>query len=340
MSASSPDRRLIRLLGATAVMLLGVAAAAPAAILVGSPAADVLLGTAGDDTLSGLAGNDRLRGGPGDDLLDGGPGQDDLAGGPGRDAATYGQAPAVTVTLNGLADDGPAGERDNVHGDVEDVYGGAADDRLVGSAGANALDGAAGADALTGGGGADDLFGGIGDDRLDARDGFVDRVDCGAGADVAIVDERDRTTGCEIVDRRPAIPRVEFTLGYEWAFGTAYTFASRLQFDALSPRRASVTVHCTGPGCPARLRRGARASTSNLKRLVVGRRLRPGARLEIHVNANGHVGRVARFRIRREAMPVMTVHCLSVRARRAVACPATAAASHSNGPIDPDDRTG
>ena len=334
--SSSPDRRGIRVLGTAAVMLLGITAAAPAAVLVGSPAADVLLGTAADDSLTGLAGNDRLRGGRGDDVLDGGPGQDDLAGGPGRDAATYGEAPAVTVTLDGLADDGPAGERDNVHGDVEDVYGGAGDDRLVGSAGANALDGGAGADAIAGGAGADDLFGGTGDDRLEARDGFADRVDCGVGADIAIVDEGDRTTACEVVDRRPAIPRVEFTLGYEWAFGTAYTVAERLQFDALSPRRAAVTVTCSGPGCPARLRTPAKVRASNLKSLVDGRHLRPGASLEIRASAPGHLGRVARFRIGRSALPVLTIRCLSVKARRVVACPATAQQALSNGHLDPD----
>ena len=91
-------------------------------------------------TLTGTPGNDILRGGPGDDVLDGGLGSDDMAGGRGTDAVTYAGRPAVTVTIDDLANDGPPGELDNVQTDIENVYGSDGADMLTGSAGANALD--------------------------------------------------------------------------------------------------------------------------------------------------------------------------------------------------------
>jgi hypothetical protein len=103
----------------------------------------------------------------------------------------------VRASLNDRADDGESGERDNVRSDVEGLYGGAAGDTLAGNSRANTLDGGPGADDITGGRGTDGLYGGAGDDRIDAADGAVDVVDCGAGRDRATVDRVDRVTGCE-----------------------------------------------------------------------------------------------------------------------------------------------
>ncbi len=91
--------------------------------------------------------------------------------------------------------------------------GSGADDRLVGGKGADRLEGLGGDDLLVGGKGPDLLVGGKGNDRLrggpgrdgfnmrkgvalaahgrdriDARDGGQDEINCGAGNDVAIVD--------------------------------------------------------------------------------------------------------------------------------------------------------
>jgi len=75
-------------------------------------------------------------------------------------------------------------------------------DRLLGLGGEDRLAGLGGPDCLGGGSGPDRLLGGGGDDTLRARDGGRDRVDCGAGArDLAIVDRRDRVSGCERVER-------------------------------------------------------------------------------------------------------------------------------------------
>ena len=62
-----------------------------------------------------------------------------------------------------------------------------------------ALDGKGGGDRLRGGPLEDDLIGGKGRDRIDARDGERDQVDCGRGGDRVKADRRDRLAGCERV---------------------------------------------------------------------------------------------------------------------------------------------
>ena len=75
-------------------------------------------------------------------------------------------------------------------------------DDLRGARGDEVLRGAGAADRLDGGPGRDRLLGGAGADRIAARDGTRDRIACGAGDDVAVVDRRDVVSGCERV-RRP-----------------------------------------------------------------------------------------------------------------------------------------
>src|SRR5205807_448341 len=88
--------------------------------LMGGPGNDVLNGDDGNDSLDGGAGNDALNGGPGDDTLDGGLGADALSGGDGTDLVDYSnEIGPVSATPNGVADDGSAGEGDNIAGDVE-----------------------------------------------------------------------------------------------------------------------------------------------------------------------------------------------------------------------------
>ena len=133
--------------------------------------------------LAGGNGNDKLTGGPGDDVLIGEGGADTLAGGAGRDTADYSARTApVAVSLNATADDGEAGEKDNVASDVEILAGGIADDQLAGNDGDNVLLGNGGNDILGGGGGNDQLDGGAGDDRLAGGAG-ADSMTGGDGTD-------------------------------------------------------------------------------------------------------------------------------------------------------------
>jgi RTX calcium-binding nonapeptide repeat (4 copies) len=75
----------------------------------------------------------------------------------------------------------------------------AGDDRVLGGPGR---------DRLHGGLGVDDLAAGTGNDVVFARDGRADRIACGWGRDVAVVDRRDRVgRGCEAVRVRSATVR-------------------------------------------------------------------------------------------------------------------------------------
>jgi Ca2+-binding RTX toxin-like protein len=161
-------------------------------------------GGSGDDSVSGGDTADTLTGGAGDDYLHAGAG-DTVSGGSGVDFVAYQPAEnrigPVSITLDGVADDGLAGDI-NLLADIEDVD---ADGRfeftenlptygpvtLVGSAVANRLIGSSGPDTITGGDGIDTLEGEAGDDTLVARDGLADRVRCGAGDDTALVDPYD-----------------------------------------------------------------------------------------------------------------------------------------------------
>src|SRR4051794_34372387 len=94
-------------------------------------------GEDGDETILGGDGNDHIEGGQGNDTLDGGAGNDgfegttldgradrrtgadSITGGPGEDYVSYiDTSTAVNVSLDGVANDGPPGEGDNVGTDV------------------------------------------------------------------------------------------------------------------------------------------------------------------------------------------------------------------------------
>jgi hypothetical protein len=118
--------------------------------------------------LSGGDGNDTLAGGPADgDFLRGDGGADTMTGKGGRDTVDYSDRTApVTVSLDGAANDGEAGENDLVGDDVEVVNGGAAADTLTGSPRDDFLFGNGGDDVLNGGAGTDVMVGGDGTDRV------------------------------------------------------------------------------------------------------------------------------------------------------------------------------
>jgi Ca2+-binding RTX toxin-like protein len=178
--------------------------------LDGGKGPDTLLGGDGKDQLDGREGADRLDGGAGDDLLNGdankSPSPDAIDGGPGYDTIESdweGDEDPVNLTLGGGADDGRAGEGDDVRnvekvqthqvstlaGTDADEYlevvqvtspstisGGGGNDTLRASDAADRLDGGAGNDDVDGGFGDDTITGGPGRDSLagDRRGG-----DCG-----------------------------------------------------------------------------------------------------------------------------------------------------------------
>ena len=201
------------------------------------------LGGDGNDHLAGGSSDDDLKGEAGDDTLDGGEGADDFRGGAGTDTVDFssrGPASVVRVTLGDEEVDGdlsdvldglikqteikalrvsasqislggepaaPPAPRvgDNVHADVERVIGGAGGDDLVGNGLANELVGGPGPDILEGKAGPDRLDGGEGDDTLVSRDGEVDVLACGNGADRVVADPQDNLAAdCERTDNGAA----------------------------------------------------------------------------------------------------------------------------------------
>jgi hypothetical protein len=156
-------------------------------------------GDDGDDSLQGGPGFDKLDGGAGNDVLDPYSFGDAVTGGPGFDTARE-SAAGVVVTLDDVANDGVPGEGQNIKSDVEKVAAGSGSDELEGNALPNTLSGGDGADTLTGNGGADTLLGDAGADTINARDGAADDVNCGPGADTAVVDPADTVTSCETVN--------------------------------------------------------------------------------------------------------------------------------------------
>jgi Ca2+-binding RTX toxin-like protein len=182
--------------------------------LIGSDGDDVMDAGTGDDTMVCGAGHDEMRGNRGDDRMvwNDGDGSDVMVGQAGRD----------TAEVNGSAAD----EHFTVARDHERVRfrrvnlarfrldiatterlmvdAGAGDDRIDTRAGLDGLiagrfEGGDGDDTISGTDAADRLTGGRGSDRIRARDGAADAVRCGRGADVALIDRRDRVRGCDRV---------------------------------------------------------------------------------------------------------------------------------------------
>ena len=126
----------------------------------GGPGNDTIFGGDSFEGLVGGDGSDALDAGGGDDKVNGGAGADSLVGGGGSDAVSYrGTTARVEVRLDGLQNDGVAGEGDNIAGDIESIVGGSGNDLLVGNDGPNSLRGGPGDDELQGLGGNDDLGG-------------------------------------------------------------------------------------------------------------------------------------------------------------------------------------
>ena len=170
-----------------------------------------------DNEFTGGGGNDLLDAGAGNDTFHEGAaasGADDMDGGTGGDTCDYAaRSNSVSVSLDGVDNDGEAGEGDNCGGvvalnlvtttttaavkvsvdgegnpqsgqNVENANGGSGNDQLVGGDAGNLLNGNGGNDTVTGGGSTDTLKGGDGDDWLSGGSDN-DALDGGAGVNTA-----------------------------------------------------------------------------------------------------------------------------------------------------------
>jgi hypothetical protein len=142
------------------------------------------LGGAGDYARINTPHPVSIEGGNGPDrynaMTDSGASRVDFHGGIGRDSVNYGYATAgVVVSVDTKFGDGRPGDYDRIDDTVETVIGSQYDDVITGSRYTEQLYGLGGDDRITGGSGPELLAGGEGNDRIDARDGAADTIDCG-----------------------------------------------------------------------------------------------------------------------------------------------------------------
>ena len=108
----------------------------------------------------------------------------------------------------------------------------------LGTARGETLRGTSAADFIDPRGGRDRVVAGRGADRIKSFDGVVDRISCGAGADVVAADLGDRLAAdCETVSRRLAVDRLRTT---EFRHGT------HVEPDTLSFGSTLVAVYQVG----------------------------------------------------------------------------------------------
>jgi Ca2+-binding RTX toxin-like protein len=298
----------------------------------GADQADSLDGGAGDDRIQGASGDDVLNGGPGNDVFltnhletgndvkNGGdgndriigtrdPGNDVYSGGAGVDLLDFSDSDGgVAISLDDVANDGPAGQTDNAASDIENLKGGRGNDTLLGDSGRNLIEGFAGNDTLRGGSpppsrtgttitsllGDDTLDGGVGsdvmhgeggDDRLLARDAVDDQVaaamTCGAGndrldTDLADDDTRPLPVSCESIDQGAINEGANVRIASRTL---RVSRGGRVRVRLRCPR--SVTIGCRGrlaAGSPRRA--GLRALGSRTRyRIRAGRKAHVTVRL-------------------------------------------------------------
>jgi Ca2+-binding RTX toxin-like protein len=177
-------------------------------------------GGEGDDRIRGGEYGDNLRGGDGNDTFFSSAGPDRYEGGAGADDVLdrTDAAGPLTITLDGIGNDGLTDEHDNVFGDVETIVGGRFDDYIAnltstarvsfaGAGGNDILYGGPGGDNLNGGEGNDNLHGGAGNDVLIGMAGN-DRAFGGAGDDTFLAGIWAGTAGTTITVGASAAPGV------------------------------------------------------------------------------------------------------------------------------------
>ena len=310
--------------------------------LIGTPAADSLDTTAmglvanrlegagGPDTLLAGNGNDSVFGGEGDDTVAGGFGDDELEGEGGTDMLEHPErstGQAVTISLDGVENDGAVAEKDEIGTGFEGVAGGGGADVLLGGPGANSLLGGAGGDTIDGLGGADVIRGGLGREEIEARDGVADDVDCGPDEDSAFTDAIDSRVDCDPPPlSSPAEPSVPGPAGQaaspqrllpRVAFvaepGQESTLLKRLRVLSL-PAGSTLTAACTVAKrrkCPgiASFRKIGPPPALRLKSFE-GKALPVGSRVEIRVTRSGAIGAAISLRMRKAKKPSLSSLCL------------------------------
>lgn len=189
---------------------------------------NTLDGQAGNDTLFGFSGPDNMNGREGNDTLIPGTGRDVVVGAAGRDRVSYVTHPApVVVSVDGAANDGAAGEGDNVAADVEELEGSGGNDVLAGNELVNRFFGSPGNDTYIGGAGNDDYLASSdpGADTFHGGAGTVDAVSYSGRSQAIVVNldgqANDGTSAVEGDNVMPDVESVSGGQGADFLFGNA-----------------------------------------------------------------------------------------------------------------------
>lgn len=318
--------------------------------------AETLIGGAGDDRLQGMGGDDVLRGGPGADVLDGmagsdvvlgedgddelagdgqaAPGADRIDGGAGSDILKdYTQMnvsthPAADVSLNGVADDGRAGEGDDVAG-IERYIGyvagthvltdGAEDwqvwANLSGAGAASTVRALGGNDRVVGQDQAEDIDGGAGDDYLEGGKGH-DTLTGGPGKDIIFGDETDTSCnasfpescvrfGNDVIQARDGeVDQIDCGPGSDRAVVDA---ADVVAANCELVERGAVTGPAPGPGTTPPAPGPGTTKTAKRRLAVLGApRLKAALRSGLRLRVTGGKPGTATFRVRQGRRTVAT----------------------------------
>jgi hypothetical protein len=236
-------------------------------IINASAGNDILIGGLGNDTLNGEAGNDTLNGGAGNDALNGGAGNDTylfpaitqgndtIADESGVDTISFAGTPATaSIRFNlGLTTaqtvGGGTSIKLNAADAIENVIGGAGNDRLFGNTLNNSLVGDAGIDTLSGGAGIDTLSGGLGNDLLiggAGDDQFVfNGISAFAAATFGVDTITDFSTGDKLVLSKTVFAALTSVAGA--GFSAPLEFAV-VQDDALAGDSSAFIVYSQNSG--------------------------------------------------------------------------------------------
>ncbi|MEA2310385.1 MAG: hypothetical protein QOE28_353 [Solirubrobacteraceae bacterium] len=280
--------------------------------------------------LHGGAGNDTLNGGPLADLLDGGPGTDVFNAFAGDDTILSRDGVSERVNCGG--------DLDTVSADVADTPvecetvqypdddgDGVPADRDCDDHNPNVHPGAT---EVPGNGIDDDCRDGDAINYDVDRDGFLRPADCN-DADPAVHPGATEVRGNAVDENCDGIaePFRRITSGVPYRFrllpGGRKTRVTLLAVrDA--PVGATIRVACKGRGCP---RHALELTSKGLKQITLTshfkRPLAPRAAIEVRITADGWIGKVLRFTMRRSKPPRNpAISCLQPGAARPSPCPA------------------
>ncbi len=289
----------------------------------GSSGPDLLAGSGLANQLSGGPGGDQIIGGGGQDMLIGEEGNDTLLGRDGNgervdcaegiDVAFVDEIDELGAceTIERSAELQPDGDKDGVSKPVD------CDD----------------ADAAVRPG-AEDKPGNGRDENCDGADAIdldVDRDGSSRPFDCDDFNAGVRPGGRELpgngVDedcsgRADPLQQIQVAVQNAWLAG-ATTRARTLRVRG-APVGATVSIRCSGRGCPRTLARAVVVGREDQAVSMLGTlrraRLRPGAAVEIRVVKDGSIGQTVRFPIRRRRVPESQTLCLPPGAAKGERC--------------------